>query len=199
MSAVPCEADPERWYDPALVTLAKRVCAGCPARDNCLTLALDFKEPWGVWGGLTENERIRYAAGKPIIPCKRCGLDFVPANPRATRCDVCCPNDSRADVDEIRRLAADAWTNKQIGELKGWPVWRVQEFRARHNIPSLHLARRGTVVATGSDDLKPCGTTAAYRRHLRRNEPIDEACRQANLRADAEKRARRRLDALVSA
>lgn len=28
-------------------------------------------------------------------------------------------------------------------------------------------------------ELKPCGTPAAYRRHLRRNEPVDDACRAA--------------------
>lgn len=40
-------------------------------------------------------------------------------------------------------------------------------------------------------DLKPCGTPAAYRRHLRNKEPIDEACRVANtLDAADRKRAR---------
>ncbi|RSM85092.1 hypothetical protein DMH25_45045, partial [Streptomyces sp. WAC 01325] len=28
----------------------------------------------------------------------------------------------------------------------------------------------------------PCGTRAAYQRHLRRGEPVDEACRAANAR-----------------
>ena len=28
-------------------------------------------------------------------------------------------------------------------------------------------------------ELKPCGTWAAYRRHLRRCEPVDDACRKA--------------------
>jgi hypothetical protein len=41
-------------------------------------------------------------------------------------------------------------------------------------------------------DVKPCGTTAAYRRHARRGEPIDEACRQANIRATQDVRARRK-------
>lgn len=31
----------------------------------------------------------------------------------------------------------------------------------------------------GTRPLAPCGTKAAYDRHLRRNEPVDEACRQA--------------------
>ncbi|MFF4909073.1 WhiB family transcriptional regulator [Streptomyces sp. NPDC001260] len=29
----------------------------------------------------------------------------------------------------------------------------------------------------------PCGTRAAYQRHLRRREPVDEACRAANARS----------------
>lgn len=29
-------------------------------------------------------------------------------------------------------------------------------------------------------NLRPCGTDAAWRRHHRRREPVDEACRQAH-------------------
>ncbi|MFE9561263.1 WhiB family transcriptional regulator [Streptomyces sp. NPDC006487] len=36
---------------------AKRVCAGCPVREACLEHALRTREPYGVWGGLTEEER----------------------------------------------------------------------------------------------------------------------------------------------
>lgn len=36
---------------------AKRVCAGCPVRTACLEHALRTREPYGVWGGLTEEER----------------------------------------------------------------------------------------------------------------------------------------------
>ncbi|MCX4694473.1 WhiB family transcriptional regulator [Streptomyces sp. NBC_01408] len=36
---------------------AKRVCAGCPVRAECLEHALRTREPFGVWGGLTEEER----------------------------------------------------------------------------------------------------------------------------------------------
>ena len=32
-------------------------------------------------------------------------------------------------------------------------------------------------------DLEPCGTLAAYRRHLRRGDPVDETCRQAVARS----------------
>ncbi|MFE2925609.1 WhiB family transcriptional regulator [Streptomyces goshikiensis] len=36
---------------------AKRVCAGCPVRTACLEHALRTRESFGVWGGLTEEER----------------------------------------------------------------------------------------------------------------------------------------------
>ncbi|WP_328303570.1 WhiB family transcriptional regulator [Streptomyces sp. NBC_00435] len=36
---------------------AKLVCAGCPVREACLEHALRTREPFGVWGGLTEEER----------------------------------------------------------------------------------------------------------------------------------------------
>lgn len=42
----------------------------------------------------------------------------------------------------------------------------------------------------GDDLLKPCGTTAAYRRHYRRGEPIDESCRQAQAREAEDRRTR---------
>lgn len=37
--------------------LAKNVCAGCPVRVQCLEYALASREPYGIWGGLTEVER----------------------------------------------------------------------------------------------------------------------------------------------
>ncbi|MFJ7591668.1 WhiB family transcriptional regulator [Streptomyces sp. NPDC097617] len=36
---------------------AKEVCGQCPVRAQCLSHALRVQEPYGVWGGLTEDER----------------------------------------------------------------------------------------------------------------------------------------------
>ena len=36
---------------------AKRICSGCGVRQECLEYALSTKEPYGIWGGLTEIER----------------------------------------------------------------------------------------------------------------------------------------------
>ncbi|MEU6314370.1 WhiB family transcriptional regulator [Streptomyces sp. NPDC047014] len=36
---------------------AKEVCALCPVQTECLRHALSVQEPYGVWGGLNEDER----------------------------------------------------------------------------------------------------------------------------------------------
>jgi WhiB family redox-sensing transcriptional regulator len=36
---------------------AKLICATCDVRRQCLEYALATKEPYGIWGGLTELER----------------------------------------------------------------------------------------------------------------------------------------------
>ena len=36
---------------------AKRICMACEVRRECLDYALATKEPYGIWGGLTEIER----------------------------------------------------------------------------------------------------------------------------------------------
>jgi len=51
---IPCRShDPELFFTetPAGVELAKSLCSDCPVRDECLSGALERKEPWGVWGG----------------------------------------------------------------------------------------------------------------------------------------------------
>jgi WhiB family redox-sensing transcriptional regulator len=36
---------------------AKRVCASCPVRLECADYAIRAREPFGVWGGLSEDDR----------------------------------------------------------------------------------------------------------------------------------------------
>ena len=36
---------------------AKSICAACGVRGQCLEFAIATKEPYGIWGGLTELER----------------------------------------------------------------------------------------------------------------------------------------------
>lgn len=36
---------------------AKSICKICPVRAECLEYATAIREPYGIWGGLTEAER----------------------------------------------------------------------------------------------------------------------------------------------
>lgn len=49
---------------------AKAVCAGCPVLQECAEHALRVREPYGVWGGMTEDEREEIVA-------RRRGLKLV--------------------------------------------------------------------------------------------------------------------------
>jgi WhiB family redox-sensing transcriptional regulator len=42
---------------------AKQVCLGCVVRGECLQYALDTREPFGVWGGMSEKQRRRLRRG----------------------------------------------------------------------------------------------------------------------------------------
>ncbi|TWS25572.1 WhiB family transcriptional regulator [Tsukamurella conjunctivitidis] len=66
--------DPEIWYptdadrptgrnraqratQAARITEAKRICHNCPILLTCRAHALNTHEDWGIWGGLTTEER----------------------------------------------------------------------------------------------------------------------------------------------
>lgn len=49
----------ENNADESLALAAKRVCALCPVRLECLSYALERNERWGIWGGATASERMK--------------------------------------------------------------------------------------------------------------------------------------------
>lgn len=63
-----------------------------------------------------------------------------------------------------------------------------------HETPTRNR-RRDFRARTDCDHLRPCGTPTAYSRHRRRNEPVDEACRKAWTRYQAERAEARALTA----
>jgi WhiB family redox-sensing transcriptional regulator len=44
---------------------AKAVCKGCPVIENCLRWAITAREPYGVWGGLSAEEREGLTVRRP--------------------------------------------------------------------------------------------------------------------------------------
>lgn len=65
--------DPEIWFPSSAEELdeALSICKGCPVREDCLAGALDRSEPFGVWGGKTEEERKVLEDGYKPCPCGR--------------------------------------------------------------------------------------------------------------------------------
>ncbi|WP_051721621.1 WhiB family transcriptional regulator [Streptomyces albidoflavus] len=55
-------ADAEAIFFPvspnaATIQAAKEICYGCPVIEDCKRFALERREPYGVWGGMSEYER----------------------------------------------------------------------------------------------------------------------------------------------
>ncbi len=100
-----CTGDPEAMYEDGAAAIAynRRVCAACPIRAACLQRALDLREPWGMWGGLTPRERDdllnpapRRMAERNLKPCgtaaaarrhQRRGEPVCPPCRQAAACD----------------------------------------------------------------------------------------------------------------
>nr|WP_197702423.1 MULTISPECIES: WhiB family transcriptional regulator [Corynebacterium] len=59
--ALCAQTDPEAFFPEkgGSTREAKRICQGCPVRDDCLEFALEHDERFGIWGGLSERERRR--------------------------------------------------------------------------------------------------------------------------------------------
>lgn len=45
---------------------AKQICAGCPVLQRCRQHALSVHEAYGVWGGLTETDRLSLLNCHPL-------------------------------------------------------------------------------------------------------------------------------------
>ena len=61
------QVDPELWFPEKgdQAREAKRLCAGCDVRVECLAYALAHGERHGVWGGVAERERRRMH--RPVV------------------------------------------------------------------------------------------------------------------------------------
>jgi WhiB family redox-sensing transcriptional regulator len=69
------QTDPEAWFPEkgGSTRAAKQICLSCDVRDECLAYAIEHGERFGIWGGLSERERLRLvlADGAAPRPCRR--------------------------------------------------------------------------------------------------------------------------------
>lgn len=67
-SAACRRTDPDVLFAPGAAQHdAKTVCKDCAVRTECLADALDNREEFGVWGGMTERERRALLRRRPEV------------------------------------------------------------------------------------------------------------------------------------
>jgi WhiB family transcriptional regulator, redox-sensing transcriptional regulator len=79
------ETDPELWFPErgSNSLRAKRICAQCEVRAECLDYAMEHDEIFGIWGGLGETERRalrRQAGSRERVLSPRCRNDHKRTN-----------------------------------------------------------------------------------------------------------------------
>lgn len=91
---------------------AKKVCAGCDVRAQCLQYALEHEEKHGLWGGLTERERRKLRGPREIghgtnaMYTRGChNPDMCPRNEKGTSCSTAHRNYQKR-LDHINRAGA---------------------------------------------------------------------------------------------
>lgn len=82
---------PERG-DMAAVNRARRICAECPVRKECLADALAFADRWGVRGGLSERQRkrLRSMRRERRVRCVECQTVFIATHSSTKVCSDEC-------------------------------------------------------------------------------------------------------------
>lgn len=105
--------DPDLFFNPYTVPEARRVCMGCPVRAACKDYAMarlrqDDVVEAGVWGGQTEEERLRLHEKHHPGPQRNRDLD-----------------------DEIMRLSEEGRSGAEIATAVGVSSRTVSRVRAR--------------------------------------------------------------------
>ena len=107
--AVCASVDPALWFPEMGGTAreAKKICATCPVRVQCLEFALERPERFGIFGGMTERERRKLQGNTKA--CKHCGTEYTPGRSHAAFCSDDCRSESRRltkEAYELKRSAA---------------------------------------------------------------------------------------------
>jgi WhiB family redox-sensing transcriptional regulator len=98
--------------DNAKIAAAKKLCAQCPVREECLEFGL--MEKHGVWGGLSERQRREVRRERAVVvgplplhrqprDCAVCGDEFSPTSNSSTLCSDLC-RATRARVKAAKRM-----------------------------------------------------------------------------------------------
>lgn len=131
------ELAPDTWHPTATSSddpearAAIEVCEACPVTAECLAYALAREDApgtrWGIWGGLTADQRSRLR------------------RPERTR-----PGDGPRVQQKIRDLAGKGATDREIGARLGITADSAYYLRRRLGIPSGKSVREAAVESGGT-------------------------------------------------
>lgn len=162
MERAACRHDPEKFFDPAREDEAKRACFACPVLRDCQSWVMDAERGFGLYH--------RDGIVAALTAEERCALDPTAPKP---------PPDE--DKPKPRPRAAQKHGTRACYKAG----CRREECKAAAREYNQELKRRKEL---GEQSAKPepkraaCPSVAAYRRHVRNGEPIDDGCRQAYVR-----------------
>lgn len=125
----------EAHEESSLALAAKRVCASCPVRVECLSYALQHKERYGIWGGMTATERQRMHRQES--------------------------NSTSIDRVQIERVVETLLFNNQ----EGYALYQRLNNVEKALVHRILVHRHGWTISMIGRHLRMNGTSAAHRYH----------------------------------
>lgn len=184
--------DPELWFpknqtapETAKAVKAKEICGRCSVRADCLAQALDRNEQHGIFGGLDDAERraLKRSAQKPTVV----KADGQPERPRTLRA-LFEERTLRLPGGHIDWTACTSVTFKGANYTPRQIAFQLDRGYKPTGTVLTTCGHKGCVQAlhlTDAEERGRCGTVTAYRRHVVKGEPVDDACQAVAPRAVA--------------
>lgn len=123
------QTDPDAFFPEkgGTTRLAKKVCASCEVRTECLEYALANDERFGVWGGLSERERRALRRPAPVVAAANVDLALEGEPVHLNR-------DERRAV--VRAAHARKWSDGLTASRTGLTKRTMLRIRRELNLPA---------------------------------------------------------------
>lgn len=192
-AAALCRTDPDPFFceQGGSANDARRICAACPVRLQCMTEAMTVEDGLGyamrggIWGGLTPRERDKWDRVRVLAP--------TPADSDSKPQPAPEPEPTSATPDVPRkhsggRPLAPCGTRAayERHQRRGEEIdvkcreWREEYAASRRRRPAV------------------CGTGSGRSRHQRRGEPVCRDCRRNHQRAERRRLAKKKAAAATA-